>query len=68
MRLMFSKLLKTNVEKMSVFSLSTILMKRNRLKHSLHDIDEKKGEGRSKRGREKREVAGAACLDSSGSR
>jgi hypothetical protein len=36
-------LLKTNGEKMSVFSLSTILMKKNELNPSLHDIDEKKG-------------------------
>jgi hypothetical protein len=37
------KLLKTNVEKMSVFRLSTILMKTNELNPSLHDVDEKKG-------------------------
>jgi hypothetical protein len=43
MRLTFSKLLKTNVEKMSVFRLSMMLMKTRELKHSLHDVDEKKG-------------------------
>ncbi len=45
MRLTFSKLLKTNVEKMSVFRLSMMLMKTNELNRSLHDVDEKKGEG-----------------------
>jgi hypothetical protein len=44
MRLTFSKLLKTNVEKISVFRLSTIFMKTNELDRSLHDVDEKKGE------------------------
>jgi hypothetical protein len=36
------KLLKTNVEKMPVFRLSTMLMKPKELKHSLHDVVEKK--------------------------
>jgi len=36
-------LLKTNVEKMSPFRLSTIFMKINESNHFLHDIDEKKG-------------------------
>ena len=36
-------LLKTNVEKMSIFSLSTMLMKTHELIVSLHDVDEKKG-------------------------
>ena len=36
------KLLKANVEKMSIFRLSTILMKTNELNRSLHDVDEKK--------------------------
>ena len=44
MRLAFCKLLKTNVEKMSVFRLSMMLMKSNELNRSLHDVDEKKGE------------------------
>jgi len=39
----FHNLLKTNVEKMSLFSLSTIFMKTNELNPSLHDVDEKKG-------------------------
>ena len=43
MRLTFSKLLKTNAEKMSTFSLSMMLMKINELNHSLHDVDEKNG-------------------------
>src|SRR5208283_1840732 len=43
MRLTIRKLMKTNIEKMSVFCLSTMLMKRNELKRSLHDVDEKKG-------------------------
>jgi len=37
------KLLKIHVEKMSIFRLSTMLVKTNELKHSLHDVDEKKG-------------------------
>jgi hypothetical protein len=37
------KLLKTNVEKMSLFCLSMISMKTNELSHSLQDVDEKKG-------------------------
>ncbi len=43
MGLIFGKLLKTHVEKMSTFRLSTILMKTNEINHSLHDVDEKKG-------------------------
>ncbi len=39
----FSKLLKTHVEKMSDFSLSTMLMKKKELYPSFHDVDEKKG-------------------------
>jgi hypothetical protein len=46
MRLTFSKLLKTNVEKMSVFRLSMMLMKTRELNRSLHDVDENKGERR----------------------
>ena len=42
MRLTFCKSLKTHVEKMSVFSLSTMLMKTNKLSQSLHDVDENK--------------------------
>jgi hypothetical protein len=45
-RLIFGKLLKTNVEKMSVFRLSMMLMKTRELNRSLHDVDEKKGERR----------------------
>jgi len=37
------KLLKTNIEKMSAFRLSTIFMKTNELNHSFQDVDEKKG-------------------------
>jgi hypothetical protein len=44
MRLAFCKLLKKNVEKMSAFRLSTMLMKTNELNQPLHDVDEKKGE------------------------
>jgi hypothetical protein len=36
-------LVKTNGEKMSVFRLSTILMKTNELNHYLHDVIENKG-------------------------
>ena len=43
MRQNFIKLLKTNVENMSVFRLSTMLMKTNELNQSLHDVDEKNG-------------------------
>jgi len=41
MRRKFAKLLKTYIEKMSAFRLSTIFMKTNELDHSLHDVDEK---------------------------
>jgi len=37
------KLLKTNIEEMSVLRLSTMLMKTSGLNHSLHDVHEKKG-------------------------
>jgi hypothetical protein len=47
-----SKLLKTNAEKMSAFRLSMMFMKTNELSHSLHDVDEKKGERVLTRGRE----------------
>jgi hypothetical protein len=53
LRLSFAKLLKKNAEKMSVFRLSTMLMKPNELRHSLHDVDEKKGERRWTPDREK---------------
>jgi len=43
MGLISGKLLKKHVEKMSIFSLSTILMKINELNHPLHDVDENKG-------------------------
>jgi hypothetical protein len=43
MRREFGKLLKTHIENMSVFRLSTMLMKTNELKPSLHDVDENKG-------------------------
>jgi hypothetical protein len=43
MAINFLKLLKTHVEKMSAFRLSTMLVKTNELSHSLHDVDEKKG-------------------------
>jgi len=43
MRLNFSKLLKTHVEKMSAFRLSWMLMKIKELNNSFQDIDEKKG-------------------------
>jgi hypothetical protein len=39
----FFKSLKTNVEKMSAFRLSTMLMKTNELSQSLHDVYENKG-------------------------
>jgi hypothetical protein len=39
----FSKLLKINVEKMSAFRLSTMLMKTNELYDAFHDVVEKKG-------------------------
>jgi hypothetical protein len=39
----FCKLLKTKLEKMSVFRPSTIFMKTNELNPSLHDIHENKG-------------------------
>ncbi|HMD85447.1 MAG TPA: hypothetical protein VKO18_12200 [Terriglobia bacterium] len=53
LRLKFPKLMKTNVEKMSVFRLSTMLMKTNKLNQSLHYIDENKGESRLTRARQK---------------
>jgi hypothetical protein len=42
MGLSFIKLLKTSVEKMSAFRLSTMLMKTSELEPSLHDVDENK--------------------------
>jgi hypothetical protein len=42
MGLRFIKLLKTHIEKMSSFRLSTMLMKTSWLEPSLHDVDEKK--------------------------
>jgi hypothetical protein len=42
MRLNFCKLLKTHIEKMSIFRLSMIFMKTNDLNLALHDVDEKK--------------------------
>ncbi len=43
MRFSLLKLLKTNVDTMSTFRLSTMLVKTHELNHSLHDVDEKKG-------------------------
>jgi hypothetical protein len=43
MGLKFRKLMKTHVEKMSAFRLSTIFMKTKELNHSFHDVDEKEG-------------------------
>ena len=43
MRQIFTKLLKTHIEKMPAFRLSMMLMKTNELKRCLHDVDEKKG-------------------------
>jgi hypothetical protein len=43
-------LLKTHVEKMSTFRLSTMLRKTKALPFSLHDVDENKGERRWMRG------------------
>jgi hypothetical protein len=43
MSLTFCKLLKTHIEKMSVFRLSTMLMKTRELNRFLHDVDENKG-------------------------
>jgi hypothetical protein len=43
MRPSLAKLLKTNIDRMPVFRLSTMLMKTNELNASLHDVDEKKG-------------------------
>jgi len=43
MKVSYAMLLKTNVEKMSVFRLSTIFMKTNELNTPLHDVDENKG-------------------------
>src|SRR5208283_17887 len=45
MRLPLIKLLKTNIEKMSLFRLSIIFMKTSKLYRYLHYVDEKKGEG-----------------------
>jgi hypothetical protein len=54
------KLMKTNVEKMSVFRLSMMLMKTNDLHPSFHDVDENKGERRLTRAQQK-----VACSHSS---
>jgi len=43
MRREFRKLLKTHIEKMSVFRLSIMLMKTQELNRSLHYVDEKQG-------------------------
>ena len=43
MKVSSTMLLKTNGEKMSVFRLSTMLMKTQELNPSFHDIDERKG-------------------------
>jgi hypothetical protein len=43
MGLSFANLLKTHIEKMSVYRLSTMLMKTNELNRSLHDVDERIG-------------------------
>jgi hypothetical protein len=59
MRFSSVKSLKTNGEKMSVFSLSTISMKTNELSPSLHDVDEKKGETRWAGCREEWAVGGS---------
>jgi hypothetical protein len=53
----FIKLLKTHVEKMSTFRLSTIFMKTKELNLSLHDVHEKKGVRGWTRGLEKWDVA-----------
>src|SRR5271157_4665516 len=50
MGMSYGKFLKTNIEKMSTFRLSTMLMKTNELHQSLHDVDENKGERRLTRG------------------
>jgi hypothetical protein len=44
MRQIFTKLLKTHIEKMPAFRLSKMLMKKNGLNPYLHDVDEKKGD------------------------
>jgi hypothetical protein len=46
MRQNFYKLLKTHIEKMSTFCLSTIFMKTSHLYDAFHDVDENKGESR----------------------
>ena len=43
MRQIFTKLLKTHIEKMPAFRLSKMLMKTHELNQCLHDVDEKKG-------------------------
>jgi hypothetical protein len=45
--------MKTNVEKMSLFRLSMMLMKTNDLHSSFHDVDENKGERRWTRAQQK---------------
>jgi hypothetical protein len=46
MEMICFKLLRTNIEKMSVFRLSMMLMKTRELNRSLHDVDENKGDRR----------------------
>jgi hypothetical protein len=59
---MFLNLLKTNVEKMSIFRLSMMLMKINGLYHSFHDVDENKGYSYLVRDREKLMIdSGGSC-------
>ena len=50
-------LLKTNVEKMSIFGLSTMCMKISNLWPPLHDVKQNKGEARFTRGREAKRPA-----------
>ncbi len=59
-RLKFPKLMKTNVEKMSVFWPSIMFMKTNDLCHSFHYVDENKGESCLMRTQQQ-----AACSQSS---
>lgn len=49
MGLSFVKLLKTSIEKMSVYRLLAILMKANELESLSRDVDEMKGESQSNR-------------------
>jgi hypothetical protein len=47
---MGAKLLKANIEKMSTFRLSIILMKAKKLRAPFHHVDENKQERRLRRG------------------